>query len=86
MLLGFPNEKSTKSASCHPKISRIFLKYSKSSVPIKSMLVMFTETWQYWLKKHQNVSYGSYIKASAARNIFLKYLLLRFNVNLSSKM
>ena len=35
------------------KLSRIFLKYSKSSAPTKSMLVMFTEAQQYPVKKHK---------------------------------
>ena len=55
------------------KLSRVFLKYSKSSAPTKSMLVMFTEARQYHVKKAENVSYANDIKATAAQNKFLKY-------------
>ena len=85
-VIRFSEWKINKISFCHPKISRIFLKYSKISAPITSMLVMFTEAWPYWVKKYQNISYRNYIKASAARNIFLKYPLLRCNVNLPSKL
>ena len=66
-------KKTTKSAYCIQKLSRIFLKYSKSSALTKSMLVMFTEVRQYHVKKLQNVSYGNDINATAAQNKFLKY-------------
>ena len=74
-VLDFLNEKKTKQNQpiVIQKLSRVFLKYSKSSAPTKSMLVMFTEARQYHVKKAQNVSCGNDIKATAAQNKFLKY-------------
>ena len=69
-VLGFSNQKKNQPIAIQ---NRIFLKYSKSSAPTKSMLVMFTEARQYHVKKAQNVSYGNDIKAAATQNKFLKY-------------
>ena len=73
-VLDFLNEKKKQNQPIViQKLSRIFLKYRKSSAPTKSMLVMFAEARQYHVKKAQNVSYGNDIKATAAQNKFLKY-------------
>ena len=52
-LLGFLNEKKKNLTIAFQKVNRIFLKYNKSSAPTKSILVMFTEAWQYHVKKHK---------------------------------
>ena len=49
-VLGFPKEKKNQPVAIQ-KWNRIFLKYSKSSAPTKSMLVMFTEARQYHVKR-----------------------------------
>ena len=71
-VLGLSNQKKNQPVAIQ-KWNRIFLKYSKSSAPTKSMIVMFTEARQYHVKRAQNVSYGNDIKATVTQNKFLKY-------------